>query len=327
MSQQTTLRQYHSTRLVSGLRRQLWDGDYDAAAKTCVVLEQHGITSPLLYKVMLEVIRRDDDSQAKCTRLFRTLLGKSVLPSQAVLLEFVCYLIDGGLLQEAFDNLEGYVSRPPFKYNAVIHGYYGMLAVALWREAEKKRDAQATTATKSHQLLKTAERHLERARELDPTCEMYHRSLVEVLEAKDLDPAAVRGVVETWCHEDGSHPGGHLMLARHLAAHPDPVAPTHPQDTCRCPCRPLRHMRRCCRSLVRLPKASRVPQVSIRPLWSRSKRWWSGTKRATWARRLCWKHARATWRLLRAFQATTARGCPPWCGRGSITVWRATRVP
>jgi len=160
----------------------LWLGDYDAAAKTAVVLEQRGVPNPLLYKVMLEVIQRDEDSHIKTTRLFRTLLGKNFLPSQAVLLEFVCYLISSGHIQEAFDNLEGYVSRPPFKYNAVIHGYYGFLAVALWIAAEAKRQStEGTTAAKSNQLLKAAERHLKRARELDPTCEMYHRNLVQVI--------------------------------------------------------------------------------------------------------------------------------------------------
>ena len=82
-------------------------------------------------------MRRDPESHRQCVRLFRTLLGKTILPAQVVLLEFTCYLITGGYLREAFDNLAGYVYRSPFKYNSAIHGYYGLIALTMWQAAEE----------------------------------------------------------------------------------------------------------------------------------------------------------------------------------------------
>lgn len=161
-----TVRQHHNVRLVSGMRRQLWVGDYDGAAAAADAIHHHGVASPVPFRVMLEALRRGHDTHRHCVRLFRTLVGKTVLPPQAVLLEFACYLIARGDLQEAFDNLAGYVNRAPYKYNALLHGYYGMLAFAIWQEAEVSNTASKAT----QQLVKIAEQHLRQARTYDPTC-------------------------------------------------------------------------------------------------------------------------------------------------------------
>lgn len=139
----TTIRQQHEDRLASLLQRQLWLQDYSAVAATldaliaCESSIAHG-GSEWTYSVVLELLQRDPAHYRQCVRMFRTILGKGLVPPQAVLLEFTCYLMGRGHLQEAFDNLTGFVDRHPFKYNSVVHGYYGMLADALNRNLQNQ---------------------------------------------------------------------------------------------------------------------------------------------------------------------------------------------
>ncbi|KAG0323725.1 hypothetical protein BGZ99_002564 [Dissophora globulifera] len=122
------------------LRKLLVRRDYSRAFKlySCLAMYKNR-SEQLVWKVGAEILMHKKDYEPLCLRFLQLIFVKSTYCKEAILVETALYQLRCGMIEDAHTTLEPYIALHPYRDNALLQGYAGVIEFALWLKAVRRK--------------------------------------------------------------------------------------------------------------------------------------------------------------------------------------------
>ncbi|KAF9085194.1 hypothetical protein BGX23_009886 [Mortierella sp. AD031] len=137
------------------LRRSLARKDYERAFNIySTLMSCKSANEELIWKVGSEILSQNNEYEPLCLRFLQLVFAKSKHCRESILVEIALYQLRCGQINDARTTLEPYINAYPYRENAQLQGYAGVVEFALFNMAVKeKNESQALSILESHDPL------------------------------------------------------------------------------------------------------------------------------------------------------------------------------